>query len=114
MAEVLVTVGPVRYVAVLGRVVTGNTHGELFAESDIRRGDVLDQAVLPDVGFDETVGGPVKRRPLGVHAERAANGIASEQEALRPAQYFRALEVVKARNNRAVATFVKVVLEECC
>ena len=47
-------------------------------------------------------------------AERATNGVATEQEALRAAQDFSAFQVVEARDDRAVAAFVEVVLEEGC
>ena len=70
-------------------------------------------AISTDIRLDESVSRTIECWPFRVHAERAADGIASEQEALRPAQDFRALQVVKARHNRAVAPFVKVVLEEC-
>ena len=47
-----------------------------------------------------------------MHIEGAANRVAPEQEALWPAQDFRTLEVVEARDNCTVATFVEIVLEE--
>ena len=47
----------------------------------------------------------------GVHADRAADGVAPEQEALRSAQHLGAINVVHAGNRRSVAAFVELILE---
>ena len=49
---------------------------------------------------------------VGVDAKRTADRVAAEQKALRASQDFSALNVVKAGDNRTVASFIEVILEE--
>ena len=113
MAEVVLAVEGIAYVAVLGGMVAGNTHREIFAGGEIGCAFEGEAAALANFDFEDAVGGPVKRRLLGMHTERATDGITPEQETLRATQYFRALEVIQARHDGAVTAFVQVVLEEC-
>ncbi len=97
--------------AILGGVVAGQSHGKVVAHGEVDGPFEGGAVTLTKVDVEMAVSA-ANLRFVGVYAEGPADRVAAEQEALRSAQNFSTFNIIKAGDNGAVATLVKIILKK--
>ena len=94
------------------RVIASETHREAVTHGQVN--GALKRRAIPLTQIDVQVA--ITTADLGfvgVDAKGAANRVTSKQETLRASQDLCAVDVVKAGDDRAISSFIKVVFEKC-
>ena len=97
--------------AILGGVVAGEPHGKVFTHGQVN--GPFERGAVPLTKVDvEMAVSAANLCFVGVYAKGTTDRVAAEQEALRSAQNFSALYIVKTGDNGAVTSLVKIVFKE--
>ncbi len=97
--------------AILGGVVAGESHRKVITHGQVN--GPFERGAVPLTKVDvEMAVSAANLCFVGVYAKGTTDRVAAEQEALRSAQNFSALYIVKTGNDGAVATLVKIILKK--